>query len=104
MVIENILNHLKALVTEKDPNEEYNANMKKILGKLTDKARKLEIQLENENDEAKRKHINLTLKVIDKQLKKGEKLIHERNVSSPSSKKRNTRVRPELSPRILLGN
>ncbi|MCK5667364.1 MAG: hypothetical protein KAI17_27945 [Thiotrichaceae bacterium] len=104
MVIENILNHLKALVTEKDPNEEYNANMKKILAKLTDKAQKLEIQLENENDEAKRRHINLTLKVMYKQLKKGEKIIHERNVSARSSKKHKSRVRPELSPRILIGN
>lgn len=104
MILEKTLNHLKEAFKETDPNKKYNDNMNKILSKLQDKAAKLEAQLENEKNEKNRKNINLMLKVISKQQARGEKLMQERARDSHSSVKHELIVRPELSPRILLGN
>jgi len=104
MISEKILHHLKEAFKETDPNKKYNDNMNKILSKLQDKAAKLEVQLENENNKEKRKNINLMLKVIAKQQRRGEKLMRERARDSHSSGKHELIVKPELSPRILLGN
>ena len=104
MTFENKLDHIKEFFKEKDPNEKYNDNMKRILSKLKEKSLTLEVQLENEKDEGKRKNISLMLKVISKQQKKGEKLIREREKHSHSFRKQNLIVKPELSPRILLGS
>ena len=104
MTFENKLDHIKEFFKEKNPNEKYNNNMKRILSKLKDKSLKLEVQLENEKDETKCKNISLMLKVISKQQKKGEKLIQERGKYSYSFRKQNIIAKPELSPRILLGS
>ncbi len=103
MTFENKLDHIKEFFKEKNPNKKFNDNMRKILSKLKDKTLKLEVQLENEKDEIKRKNISLMLKVISKQQKKGEKLIQEREKYSYSFKKQNLIAKPELSPRVLLG-
>lgn len=104
MILEKTLKHLKEAFKETDPNKKYNDNMNKILSKLKDKAAKLEVQLENEKNEKNRKNINLMLKVIAKQQKRGEKLMQEKARDSRSSETRRLIVKPELSPRILLGN
>ena len=104
MIFEKTLKHLKEAFKETDPNKKYNDNMNKILSKLKDKTAKLEAQLENEKNEKNRKNINLMLKVISKQQKRGEKLMQERARDSHSSGKHRLIIKPELSPRILLGN
>ncbi|MCK5648759.1 MAG: hypothetical protein KAI22_07750 [Gammaproteobacteria bacterium] len=102
MIHKKILNYLIEFFKKTDPNKKYNDKMKKILSKLNDRALKLEVQLENENNEEKRKNIYIMLKVIYKQQAKGEKLMQERERSSHSSRKDKIVIKPALCPPIRL--
>ena len=101
MILEKTLDYLKGLFTEEYPNKKYNDSMKKLLSKLNDQKLKLEVQLENEINEEKRKDIELRLKIISKHKKKGVKLMQERETYSPSSRNHKVIIKPELSPPIL---
>ncbi len=89
MKLKKTLSHLKDLFTKKEPNKKYNDKMNMILDQLKGKAIQLEIQLESEENERERKKIYLKLKVINKQIRKGEKLIQER-VKVPLKQKKVT--------------
>ena len=101
MIFEKTLNYLKEFIKKADPDKKYNDKMEKILSRLKDKAQKLEVQLENEKIESKRKNINLMLKVIYKQQEKGEKIIQERERDSHSSRKHMLSIKPKLYPPIF---
>lgn len=98
MIFEKTQNYIKEFFKEEIPNKKFNDNMKKILSKLNAQELKLEEQLKNEKDEKKYKDISLKLKVISKQINKGNRLIQGRCLRS--SKRHNIMIKAELSPRI----
>lgn len=103
MIFAKTLELLQKLTEKENPNKKYTAEMNIILDKLHAKAHVLEAQLENEKNAAKRKSINLMLKVIEKQQQKGKNLIQEREKDT-FAKVTPLVMKPDLSPRILSNN
>jgi hypothetical protein len=102
MTYDKVLNLLKVLFLEPDPNKQFNDNMEKLLLKLKDKATKLEAELITEKNEKKRKEINQMLKVIYKQNNKGQRLIQKRESQSVSSIKHEVISELKFSPPIKI--
>ena len=94
MTIEKILNYLKKLFEEEIPNKKFHDNMIKILSKLEERQLMLAVQLDDEKNEEKIQDINLRLKIISKQIKKGQRLIQKR-CSFPTRKGKV--IKPKLS-------
>lgn len=94
MEIKKILNYLKNVFEEEIPNKRFHDNMVTILSKLEEKQLMLEVQLNDEKNEQNIKDINLRLKIISKQIKKGQRLL-QKKCSLPPGK--GEVIKPKLS-------
>ena len=78
MGLEKLVQKLGELMADEQDNERYNCDdIQEVLEKIKKKKQKLEKKLKDTDDVSTRKKIKLELKIIDAQLKKGEKLILE---------------------------
>jgi len=101
MILKNTLNYLIEKLIKSSPDKKFNDKLKKVLCQLKERLKNLKIELENEKNEEQCRHIHLQLKVIAKQIEKGERMIQKRDINAHSSQNHKLNTQAQLSPPVL---
>ncbi|MET0106164.1 MAG: hypothetical protein ABW072_13630 [Sedimenticola sp.] len=79
MGLEKLVKKVKACLDKDGKKKTHCDALESLLDKLKEKESKLQKKLSKETDPKKRKHLNLELKIIHVQMKKGKKRLEESN-------------------------